>query len=53
MLGGNSVSINQTGGRLDHEFGVSIPVYRPFESPTVAGIAGLLKASGKLTTMNG
>jgi hypothetical protein len=53
MLGGNSVSINQTGDRLDHEFGVSIPVHRLFESPTVVGIAGLLEASGKPTAMNG
>lgn len=53
MLGGNSVSINQTGDRLGHEFGVSIPVHRLFESPTVVGIAGLLEATGKLTAMNG
>jgi amino acid adenylation domain-containing protein len=53
MLGGNSVSITQTGARLDREFGVSIPVHRLFECPTVAGIAGLLQAAGKLAAKHG
>ncbi len=52
-LGGHSLLAAQVLFRIQEELAVEIPMQRLFETPTVAGLASLIEAAGRVAEVSG